>query len=133
MCSPKQETDPPSLRELEAGLRQAVAAKEVDAALTYFSDDVIILLPNERLEGKTALKESMSRAVSSEGFAIATTVTMEEKTDRLGYTVVDYRVTTLGHGGNPIRTSGNLVRVWKKQGTGSWKVVVELVNQSKNT
>jgi ketosteroid isomerase-like protein len=130
MCSSKQETDTGSLRELEAGLRQAVAAKEVDAALTYFSDDVIILLPNERLEGKAALKESMFRAVLSEGFAIATTVTMEEKTDRLGYTVVDYDVTTLGQDGSPIRTSGNLVRVWKKQGTGSWQVVVEIVNQS---
>jgi ketosteroid isomerase-like protein len=72
----------------------------------------------------------MSRAVSNEGFQIATTVTMEEKTDQLGYTVVDYRVTTLGQGGNPIRTSGNLVRVWKKQETGSWKVAVEIVNQS---
>jgi ketosteroid isomerase-like protein len=118
---------------LEAGLRQAVAAKDVHTALTYFSDNVIILLPNERLEGRRALKESMSKAVSSEGFTIATKVTKEEKTDWLGYTVVDYRVATLGQDGKPIRTSGNLVRVWKKQGNGNWKVIVEIVNQSTNT
>ncbi len=133
MSSSNPKTDPPGLRELEAGLRQAVAAKEVDTALTYFSDDVVILLPNERLVGKPALKESMSKAVSSEGFTLSTTVTKEEKTDSLGYTVVDYQVTMLGQGGNPIRTSGNLVRVWKKQDKGNWKVVVEIVNQATST
>jgi ketosteroid isomerase-like protein len=125
MSSSKQENDPGILRELEAGLRQAVAAREVDTALTYFSDDVTIFLPNERLEGKTALKESMSRALSNEGFTIETTVISEEKADRLGYTVVDYKVTTLGQDGDSAPAE-----IWSEFGKGRRRVVGRLWSKS---
>lgn len=124
------QTASPSLGDLEAGLRRVVVAKDVPAALAYFSDDVIILLPEERLEGKEALKAYMLDAVTCEGFSLATRVTKEETTDRLGYTVVDYKVTALGKDGKPIGSNGTLVRVWKKQEDGNWKVIVEIVTES---
>ncbi len=48
----------------------------------------------------------------------------------LGYTWGKYTITTKGKDGEPVKSHGKYLNVWKKQADGSWKVLVDMGNKS---
>jgi ketosteroid isomerase-like protein len=46
----------------------------------------------------------------------------------LGYTVGEFVVAARDENGAQVRRSGKYCMVWKKQGDGSWKVILDIAN-----
>jgi ketosteroid isomerase-like protein len=112
--------------------KQAVAEKDVEHFVSFFSDDVMWLPPNApRVTGKDAMREYVSEWFAAPGLAYSFPGPGKAEVSRagdLGYTVGSYEVTVNNAEGNPVISRGKVVVVWKKQPDGSWKAVLDIWN-----
>ena len=122
--------DESALRDLDAQWSKAAAARDVDASVSYYSDDASLLAPNAPAVGD---KQSIHAAWAALLGPDASLSWQASKVDvarsgDLAYVMGVYQLTTKDARGNFTTDRGKYVEVWKKQADGSWKTVADIFN-----
>ena len=138
-CGPQQPQAPPDTRAAdEATIRKAdndwakaAESKQVDAWVAYYSDDAVVLPPNEKMAtGSDAIRKSIGALFALPGMSIKWAPTKVEaaRSGDIGYTWGTYELTVNDPRGKPVTDHGKYVEIWKKQSDGSWKCAVDTFN-----
>ena len=138
-CSSSQQQAPPDTRAAdEAAVRKADAdwatagqSKQVDAWVAYYSDDAVVLPPNEQeATGKDNIHKAIGDLLALPGLSVnwkAAKVEVARSGD-LAYVQGTYELGMKDPKGKPITDHGKYVEVWKKQADGNWKCAVDTWN-----
>jgi uncharacterized protein (TIGR02246 family) len=122
--------DESAIRDLDAQWAKAAAAKDVDAAVGYYSDDASLLAPNEPIASdKQSIRTVWSSMLGSDTSLNwqASKVEVARSGD-LAYVMGVYQLTTTDPKAKPVADRGKFVEVWKKQADGNWKTVADIFN-----
>ena len=123
--------DEATIRQADAAWSKVAAAKQVDAAVSYYADDGSMSPPNAPIAtGKEALRKAWTAMLAIPGFSISWQPTKVEvaRSGDLGYSQGNYELVVNDPKGNPVKDHGKYVVVWKKQADGSWKAVTDIFN-----
>ncbi len=106
--------------------KASVAQGMVDAFLSYMADDVRLY----RMEAFPFVGKEAARAALTERQGVLNWEPARAEVSQSGdlaYTYGTYDFKGSGANGNVVE-NGNYVRIWKKQGGGKWKLVLDLLN-----
>ena len=110
---------------------RAVAARGVDGWVDSFAEDGK-LLPAGRdvVEGKTAIRETMTARFAQPGFSLRWTPVGGEmaRSGDFGYTYGASESRYIDKDGKPVVSRGKYITVWRKGKDGAWKVVADIGN-----
>jgi len=123
--------DERAIREADAAWSKAAAAKDVEAYVSFYAEDALVLPPNApRQTGKESIRKGLSVEMANPGFALSWQASKAEASrgGDLAYTVGTYQFTMTGPKGKPVTDRGKYVIVWKKQPDGKWKVAADIYN-----
>ena len=122
--------DEGALRDLDAQWSKAAAARNVDAAVSYYSDDATLLAPNApAVSDKQSIRAAWTALLGPDTSLSwqASKVEVARSSD-LAYVMGVYQMTSKDVQGKPVTDSGKFVEVWKKQADGNWKTVADIFN-----
>jgi uncharacterized protein (TIGR02246 family) len=126
------DADVQSLKDTEAALAKAMAARDYDKSMTYYADDASLLVSNApAFNGKDAFRAAMKPMFDDANFALAFQASRVEvaKSADLGYTQGTYTLTiTDPKTKKPVTDKGKYVTTYKKQADGAWKAVADMVS-----
>ena len=119
------------LRQTSLDWAAAAATGDFERALAYWTDDAIVLPPDQpAVIGKAEIRAFVQHAASNPGFSISwepELVQVSESGD-MGYMVERNRMTFTDANGSVQTLNGKAVTIWRKQPDGSWKCVVDTWN-----
>lgn len=105
---------------------------DVEAILSYWTDDAVVLPPGQpAIRGKAALREYVGASLRIPGFSInwkSTEATLSPD-GSLAYLSGENRVTMQGPDGSPMTIVGRAVTVWRKEPDGQWRCAVDIWNE----
>ena len=117
-----------ALRDLDAQWSAAAAAKDLDKTVSFYSDDAVVMPPNEAAvttkEGVRNLWKGLIDSVTSVSWK-ATRVEMAKSGDMACLTGT-YEM-TMKDGG---KDKGKYCEVWEKQADGQWKCGTDMFNSN---
>jgi ketosteroid isomerase-like protein len=122
--------DESALRDLDAQWSKTAAARDVDATVSYYSDDASLLAPNApAVSGKQGIHASWAALLGPDTSLSwqASKVDVARSGD-LAYVMGVYQLTTKDAHANFTTDRGKYVEVWKKQADGTWKTVADIFN-----
>lgn len=117
-------TDEDAIREVIRTWIQASKAGDINTVTTLMTEDVMFLTPgNPPMRGREAFVSSFQN-VADHGQMDATADIQEVAVEGpLGYAVTHLTVTMTPHGGGtPVRRSGYVLSVFRKQPNGRWAI-----------
>jgi len=125
------EAEGEALRQQSRDWSAQVATGNLDAILATWAEDAVMMPPGlPPLQGKTAIRGYVERALRLPGFKISwepLTAHVSRSGD-LAY-LVERNITTVNDStGKPVTSYGKVVTVWRKDGDGRWKNVVDMWN-----
>ena len=131
-CSMHQQVDPQDeaqkLMQASRDWAAAVARGDMNTAISYWTDDAVMLPPDQgALIGKQAIVAYVSASASIPGFSITWEPerAVVSASGDLGYIIENNTVTFTDSTGVQRTQHGKVVTVWRRQGDGSWKNVVD--------
>ena len=132
-CQTQSDTraDETALRKLDDEWSKAIGARDVDKAVSYYSDDAVVMPPNiPTLTGKEPIRTLWKSMLESPSFSGGWTATKVEvaRSGDLAYVSGNYEFKEQDDRGTPIVDKGKYLEVWKKQPDGSWKCVADMFN-----
>ena len=132
-CQTQSDTraDETALRKLDDEWSKAIGARDVDKAVSYYSDDAVVMPPNiPTLTGKEPIRTLWKSMLESPSFSGGWTATKVEvaRSGDLAYVSGNYEFKEQDDRGAPIVDKGKYLEVWKKQPDGSWKCVADMFN-----
>ena len=108
----------------------------LEGFMAHFAEGASIFPPNlPAIVGKRGIRDYYSKVFSKPGFRLSWTPTgagVSDSTD-LGYTVGEFVVAARDENGAQVRRSGKYCMLWKRQGDGSWKVILDIANGDEST
>jgi ketosteroid isomerase-like protein len=120
-----------ALMQTSRNWAKAAATGNADSALAYWSDDAVVLEPDQpALVGKSAITQMVVGSMKDPKFSITWEPERAVISDGgdLGYLIEHNRV-TFSDSTNKVRTVyGKAVTIWKKEPNGTWKCVVDTWN-----
>ena len=119
------------LRDLDAQLAKAAAAKDVEQMIAYYSDDAIVLPPNATSAAtKEAGRNVWRDMFAGPGLVIGWQPTRVQvaKSGEMGWVSGTYELTMNDASGKPINDRGKYLEVWEKQTDGNWKCAADMWN-----
>ena len=122
--------DEQTVRNLDAQWSKTAGARDLDGTVGYYSDDAVLLPPNEPIvAGKQAIRASWVSLLSP-NIALAWQANKVDvaRSGDLAYVVGSYTLTTRDAEGKPVMDRGKTIEVFKKEADGSWKVVADMYN-----
>lgn len=123
--------DETAIREAEAGWAKAAAAKDVEAALSFWSDDASEFAPEKpAITGREALRKSWAEMMSAPDISLAWKPTKVEvaRSGDLAISIGSYEYSMKDPKGKLVQDRGKYVTVWKKQPNGAWKAYIDIYN-----
>ena len=106
---------------------KVAASGDMNAALAYFADDAVMLSEGQApVRGKQAIRDYLATASKIPGFRIEWEPHEAKVSGDLGYLIERTKVTMNGPQGTPITQFQQALTVWRKQGDGTWKNVVDM-------
>ena len=132
-CAPQVdlEAEAAAIRSADADCLKAWAAKDVDRALSCYSDDASVFPSNAPIAtGKEAIRALWSQVFEIPGFAVSWDISKLEvsRAGDLAYGHGTFEAMVNDAAGNPVTERGKWVGVWKKQADGQWKLVADIGN-----
>lgn len=119
------------LRKLDEQWSAAAARNDLDATLSFYAEDAVVLPGNAPIAAdKKAIREVWAGMLGP-GTSVSWKVSkaVVAKSGELGYIYGTYELTMKdAKGGPPVQDKGKLVEIWKKQADGKWKCVVDTYN-----
>ncbi|HMI48388.1 MAG TPA: DUF4440 domain-containing protein, partial [Gemmatimonadaceae bacterium] len=112
---------------------KAAAGGDVEKILSYWSDDAIVLQPDQRaLIGKAAIRQMVEGSMKIPKFTITwgPESGVISKSGDMGYLVEHNRITFADSTGKVHTQFGKAVTIWRKDASGAWKCVVDTWNGS---
>ena len=119
------------IRRLDAAWVKAAATKDPDAWVAFYAENATVLPPNEKtLTDKASIHKSIAELLSLPGLSLSWEPTRVEvaKSGDLAYLYGAYSLTMTDEKGKPVTDFGKNVEIWKKQGDGSWRCIVDTWN-----
>jgi ketosteroid isomerase-like protein len=113
-----------AIRDLDAQWSKAAQLKDVDKTVSFYSDDAIVLPPNEAMKTtKEAIRKIWKGLLESPGLAITWTTTKVDVANSgdMAYSSGTYELGMSDASGNLVKDRGKYLAVWKKQPDGNWK------------
>lgn len=113
--------------------RAAAAGKDIDKILSYWSDDAVVYPPGvAAVSGKAAIRAYVTTSLKTPFFSISwkPAQAVVAASGDLGYTMGSNEITFADAKGKVTRSQGRYLTVWRRNGGGPWKCVVDLWNDS---
>src|SRR5689334_22748436 len=110
--------DEAAIRDTDAQWTKAAATRDVDATVSFYSDDATVLPPNAPVAiGKKAIRDIWAALLVPDTISISWEPTKVEvaKSGDLGYLTGTYEMSFKDAKGNPASEKGKMVEVFKKQ------------------
>jgi len=119
-----------AIRDADAQWSKAVAAKDLEGTIAFYSDDATVLPPNAPAVTTKANIRALWASLLAPGVDTSWQTTKVEvaRSGELGYVLGTYVVTVKDAQGKLAAENGKLVEVWKKQPDGKWKCVADMYN-----
>ena len=120
-----------TLRDADAQLSAAAAAKDLDKTVSYYSDNAVVMPPNSgRATTKEAIQSALKDLLASPVSTVSWKATKVEvaKSGDLAYVSGTYEETTTDASGKPVNDRGKYLEVWEKQADGKWKCGADMWN-----
>ena len=120
-----------ALMETSREWSEVAATGDLDATLSYWADDAVILSPGQPpIRGKDAIRSYVEATGSIPGFRIRwEPLEAHVSADGdMGYLIERNQITFQDSTGATIVDSNKVVTVWRKQEDGTWKNVVDAWN-----
>ncbi len=140
-CAPRLVTTPPAsvdqeaeaekLMQLSRAWSDAAVAGDLEALLSYWADDAVMMAPGQpAIRGKAAIRDFVMASGQSPGFQISWEPLEAHvaASGDLAYLIERNRISTLDASGSPMTAHNKVVTVWERQPDGSWKNVVDMWN-----
>jgi ketosteroid isomerase-like protein len=118
-----------AVRQTDDNWSKAAQSKKVDDWTAFYSDDAIVLPPNEqKVDNKEGIRKEIGTLLSSPGLSLHWTPTKVEVAGSgdLAYTQGSYELTANDARGKPATDHGKTLEIWKKQADGSWKCIADM-------
>jgi ketosteroid isomerase-like protein len=109
----------------------ASEGRDVDAILSYWTDDATVIPPNlPTVEGKQALRGYVEQSLHIPGFRITweSTDATFSPDGKLAYLTGTNVVTMDGPDGATIRNVGRVLTIWRKETDGEWRCAIDIWN-----
>src|SRR5438445_10543371 len=120
-----------ALRNLDAQWSAAAGAKDLDKAVSYYSNDATVMPPNaSAARTKEAIRKVWQDLLASPGLSISWKATKVDvaKSGDLACLSGTYELTINDQSGKPVNDHGKYVEVWEKQADGKWKCGADIWN-----
>jgi ketosteroid isomerase-like protein len=105
--------------------------RDVDAILSYWTDDAVVMPPGfPTVTGKIALREYIQGTLQIPGFNIrwSSSDVAFSPDGNLAYMFNENAVTMNGPDGKPVTSAGRAVTIWRREPDGEWRCAVEMWN-----
>ena len=123
--------DASAIQALDEQWSATAAKNDLDGTVAFYADDAVLLPPNAPIAGdRKSIRESWAGLLGPDT-AVSWRVSKVEvaKSGELGYLYGTYSLAIKDpKGGPPIRDTGKLLEIWKKQADGKWKCIVDTYN-----
>jgi ketosteroid isomerase-like protein len=119
-----------AVKDADAQWSKAATAHNLDAVLSYYSGDAVVLPANqEMLTSKADITKAWMTLLDPSNDISWTSMYVEaSKSGDMVYDVGSYSLTTKVKKGKPVTDHGKYLAIWKKQADGSWKAVADTWN-----
>ena len=121
-----------TLRKLEAEFMKTAVARGSQGYMSYYADDAVEL-PNgaDAVQGKENISKTMGFLDNKDNQLTWTPVYADiSASGDLGYTHGTFEFRSKDKDGKPTIGHGKYTSIWKRQKDGSWKVVLDMGNDS---
>jgi ketosteroid isomerase-like protein len=120
-----------AIARADSAFAQATAEHGVDGWVSWFADSGVEIVPGRNLVGRAAIRARMTPELSDTAHLLTWhPVTVEaSETGDLGYSIGRWALETRAAAAtaSPL-AQGSYVTIWRKQGDGTWKVVLDIGN-----
>lgn len=118
------------IRALDVAWAKSAGARDLDAVVSYYSEDAQVLAPNAPIATtKAAIREGWAGLLGPEMSLTWKDTKIEvAQSGELAYLVGAYMLEIKDAKGQVTTDKGKLLEVWKKQADGKWKVVADVFN-----
>jgi ketosteroid isomerase-like protein len=123
--------DEAAVRKTDADWAAAAQSKQVDAWVAFYSDDAMVLPPNDSAAtSKDSIHKAVGQLLGLPGLSVKWQATKVEvaRSGDIAYAQGTYELGMKDSKGKPMADHGKYVEVWKKQPDGNWKCVVDTWN-----
>jgi ketosteroid isomerase-like protein len=124
-------SDEAAVRKADADWSAAAQPNKVDAWVAFYSDDAVVLPPNDAVAtGKDSIRKEVGALLALPGLSVKWQTTRVEvaRSGDIAYSYGAYDLTSNNSKGKPVADHGKYVEVWKKQSDGGWKCAVDTWN-----
>jgi uncharacterized protein (TIGR02246 family) len=123
--------DEAAIRSAVAAWSQASAAKDLDKAMSYYTDDAVQMSPKSpAVKGKENVRKNWAPMLAEPGPGLTFQSTAIEvaRSGEFAYETGTYDYVTTDKKGKTSDEKGKYVIMWKKQTDGSWKAAIDIDN-----
>jgi uncharacterized protein (TIGR02246 family) len=126
--------DEAAIRAASAAWNAAAQAKDVEKAVSFYSDDAMMFPEKSPLvKGKDDIRKTWRDmlALPGPGLSFQTTGVTVARSGELAYEYGTFDFAVSDKKGTITDEKGKFVVVWKKQPSGEWKAAIDIFNQDK--
>jgi ketosteroid isomerase-like protein len=118
-----------AIRDADLAFAKVTKERGVDGWVEYFADSGVQVTPGRNVVGRAAIRELMAAELGDTTHLLSWRPTSAEvsRSGDLGYTIGRWEWGARLGSGAPARR-GTYVTIWRKQGDGTWKVVLDVGN-----
>lgn len=126
------ERDPAKvLMETDSKFDEATSLNGLDAWLSYFAEDGIMLPAGSGIVvGREAMRKFLAPRFAAPGFALRWAPIDAYVSGDLGYTYGVSKTSRMDQDGKLVASYGKYVTIWIKQRSGLWRVALDIGNSS---
>jgi ketosteroid isomerase-like protein len=118
-------------RKADANWADAASTPSVDAWMSFYAADAIVLLPNDQLaSGTEIVRHTVARFLALPHFSVAwrPIEVKVPRSDDLAFLIGAYELRFDDSHGVPVSDRGRRLEIWRKQADGTWKCIVDTWN-----
>jgi ketosteroid isomerase-like protein len=118
------------LKNLDEKFCQDTGGNNVDAWVSYFAENGVMLTGTGPIIGKEEIYEIMGKSFSLNGYSLQWEPLYAKASNdgTMGYTYGKYIRSSKDSDGKTITASGHYTSIWEKQEDGEWKIVLDMGN-----
>jgi ketosteroid isomerase-like protein len=119
------------LRGVDSLVQAAIVARDAERTASFYAEEAVLMPVAESIiEGRTAILAEWRHVFGIPGYENRARLVAADVSagGDLGYTRGTYESPMLGPDGQSLLERGKWVSIWKRQGDGQWRIVVDIFN-----